>query len=280
MMRVERRQHALDGAALGRVDHREGGVDVEIAGHQHVRLAEEHHHVAVAVRVRHVNELHRLVVEEELVPGSEEGLGRRGVDRQRRLHRRQPVAGVLVGDDLGEVGRGLPRLAGEVAGDDRPAGRGHLGVAARVIGVGMRVDDPPDRLVARQPLDLGNHRLGQRVGHGVHDQHAVAADLHRGVDEAAHHHPDVALDVQRLHGGRRPAARAAASTAASAAASLPRHRHDRARGERRQARDAPPGPDVHPPRARYRPPAFFMNSGRAVSAPPRAASSGILNFFA
>ena len=123
---------------------RERGVDVEIARHEHVRLAEEHHHIAVGVRVGHVNELHRLVVEEELVLQAEEGLGRRGLNGQRRLLLGQPVAGVLVRDDLREVGRRLPRLAGEVAGDDRAAGRGHLGVAAGVIGVRMRVDDPAD----------------------------------------------------------------------------------------------------------------------------------------
>jgi hypothetical protein len=69
-----------------------------------------------------VNELHRLVVEEQLVLQAEEGLGRRGLNGQRRLHLRQPVAGVLVRDDLREVGRRLPRLAAKLpAMIERPA---------------------------------------------------------------------------------------------------------------------------------------------------------------
>ena len=56
-----------------------------------------------------------------------------------------------------------------------------------------------DRLVAGAAADLGDQLLGQRLGQGVDDQHAVVADLHGGVDAAAGQHPDVALDVERLH---------------------------------------------------------------------------------
>ena len=77
-------------------------------------------------------------------------------------------------------------------------GRGHLRVAAGVIGVRVRVDDPADRLVARDLLDLGEQLVGKRLGHRVDDQHALVADLDRGVEPAANEHPDVALHVERV----------------------------------------------------------------------------------
>ena len=98
-----------------------------------------------------------------------------------------------------ELAAACADLRREVAADDRLAGLGHLGVAAGVIGVHVGVDDPADRLVARDLLDFGNQLVGQRLGHRVHDQHAVVANLHRGVDAAADQHPDVALHVERFH---------------------------------------------------------------------------------
>ena len=107
--------------------------------------------------------------------------------RRRRLLAvalRQPGGHVLVGEDLRVVGGGLPGLAGEVAGDDRLARFGHLDIAAGVLGVRVRVDDPADRLVARQLADLLDHLVGEPVGHRIDDEHAVVADLHRGVPAA------------------------------------------------------------------------------------------------
>ena len=78
-----------------------------------------------------------------------------------RLHLGHPCLDVLVRQDLGEVRGRLTRLTGEVAGDDRLARLGDLGVAAGVIGVHVRVDDPADRLVAGELADLGDQLVGQ-----------------------------------------------------------------------------------------------------------------------
>ena len=64
--RVQRVDVAIDGAAVGRVDERIHHGREQIAGGEHVCLAEEDEAVAVGVRVRLVDDLHRLTVEQEL----------------------------------------------------------------------------------------------------------------------------------------------------------------------------------------------------------------------
>ena len=74
--RVQRVDVAIDGAAVGHVDKRIHHGREEIARGDHVRLPEEHHAVAVGVRVRLMDDLHSLPVEQELAPLGDEGLGR------------------------------------------------------------------------------------------------------------------------------------------------------------------------------------------------------------
>ena len=84
---------------------------------------------------------------------------------------------------------------------------------------------PARRLISASEL------LGQRRGHRVDDQHAVVADLHRGVHEAADQHPDVALDVQRLHRRRGAAGRRRRVRRVPAAAATVTRRDRRSHGD-------------------------------------------------
>ena len=143
-----------------------------------------------------MDELHGLTVEVHLELVGEERVGRQGLCGQRRLRLDQAGLDVLVRQDLGEVGGRLTRLTGKVPGDDRLARLGHLGVAAGVIGVHVRVDDPAYRLVAGELADLRDQLVRERGGHRVHDEDALLADLDRGIDAAAVKHPHVALHVE------------------------------------------------------------------------------------
>ena len=98
-------------------------------------------------------------------------------------------------EDLGRPAAGLA------------AGLGDGFVAARVIGMEVRVEHPPDRLV-RELLDRGDHAVGVLRQPGIDDQHAIVADLHRDVAAGADQHVDAALHVDRFElggiaGGRR-----------------------------------------------------------------------------
>jgi hypothetical protein len=52
-------------------------------------------------------------------------------------------------------------------------------VAADVIGVGVGIDDHPDRLVTTDFLDLGEQLVAEWRQHRVNDEDAVVADGHR-----------------------------------------------------------------------------------------------------
>src|SRR5262245_15373650 len=67
----------------------------------------------------------------------------------------------------------------------------------------VRVDDPAYWLVAGDLLHFRNQLVGLRVGHRVHDEHTIVANLCGRVDAVADQHPDVALDVEGLHVGGR-----------------------------------------------------------------------------
>ena len=63
--------------------------------------------------------------------------------------------------------------------------------------MGVGVDDVANRLVAGEPTDFRQNRLGQTLGSGIHEQHALVADLDGDVHGPGIDHPDVALHVQR-----------------------------------------------------------------------------------
>ena len=119
----------------------------DVAGDEHVGAAEVDDDVAVGVRARNVVEEDGLAVEIEIAAGLEE--------RVQRHLRDGPIGGrharehVLVRDDRGRI-----------------AVHGHAGlrdrlVAARVVEVRARVDDPANRPV-RQLADRGEQRLARR----------------------------------------------------------------------------------------------------------------------
>ena len=98
---VQPGDNPLKRAAVLRVDVRIAIGGDDIPGDDHVRLAEEHDDVAVAVRGRHVPHLDRLAAEPEVLPRGEKRVGRPVGDFARRaLARRSahPVHHVLKGD--------------------------------------------------------------------------------------------------------------------------------------------------------------------------------------
>jgi hypothetical protein len=76
-------------------------------------------------------------------------------------------------------------------------GAGDLLVAARVIGMHVRVDDVANRLVAGDLPDLGEELVGEWLDERIDNQHAFITDLDRCVDEPGIDHPDLTLHVQR-----------------------------------------------------------------------------------
>ena len=84
-------------------------------------------------------------------------------------------------------------------------------VAARVLDVRRRVDDPADRL-RRELADRGQQRLARRGGARVDHEHAFVADLHGDVRARAREQPHVALHVQRLDARLRVRSRSGADS--------------------------------------------------------------------
>ena len=144
---VERRDHAVDAAAVLRTDHGIQRRREHVARADHVGAAEEHDAVAVRVRGGLVQDLDGLTVEVEVLLRNEERVG--GPRRERR-RRRLPAHArehVLVRDHRG-ADAGVRDRARHVAARDRAAGRRDLLVAADVVRMHVRVDHVADRLVA------------------------------------------------------------------------------------------------------------------------------------
>ena len=155
MIRFKRRNYSGIAAALLAVDDREGRVDVHVARGNDVGLAEVDDDVAVGVRVRLMEQLHRLAVEVEGILRHEERVGRPPCRRHTvgpfRLHAHLRL---LVREDLGGVRGAGPACAAKLPEMiDFPA-FGDLHVAARVIAMGVGVDDVANRLVAGEPTDF------------------------------------------------------------------------------------------------------------------------------
>ena len=151
-------QNAVDAAALVHFDH---GIAIraqDIAGADHIGVAEEHDAIAVGVRIRQVENLHAFAVEKlaELVGRRAERLGRPESVRHRSLACHAGLAhameNVLMRDDLG-CGRhahGRKRNA-----DDLRFG-GQLGepfVPAGVIRIDAGIDNETNRLGRRGRAD-------------------------------------------------------------------------------------------------------------------------------
>ena len=98
--------------------------------------------------------------------------------------------------------RALTDLPGEVAGDELRAGRGHLEVAAGELRMRVRVDDVADRTRAGERADRREQPIRPRLGHRVHDQHALGSDLHEHVDAARADHRDLSAHRQGFQVGR------------------------------------------------------------------------------
>ena len=207
---VQRGNHAVDAAALRPVEHRIADGREHVAGHDHVGPPEEDDAVAVGVRVRLVQHLHRLVVEEEVVLVVEERVARATRPRGRAVPPpatvgAHPVQHVLVRDDAG-VAAGVAAEAAAERHAVRPR-RARLGqrlVAAGVILAGLGVDDEVNRLV-------GNACGWRRAPRSTASRGSVSTTSTPSVARVHHHvalgrdeHVDLSLDVQHLHlAGRR-----------------------------------------------------------------------------
>jgi hypothetical protein len=171
---------AVDTAAGRDVENRITRRHEQLAGDEHVGAAEVHEDVAVTVRSRYVVQKDRFAVEVEIAPRLEEGVERHlGHGPVLGRHAREHV---LVRDDRRRIAV------------DRHAGLRDGLVAARMLAVRARVDDPADRRV-RDLANRGQHGLARRRRPRVDDENAVRADLHGDVGARAVQHVDVALDV-------------------------------------------------------------------------------------
>jgi hypothetical protein len=83
-----------------------------------------------------------------------------------------------------------------VAGD-RHAFRGQRLIAARVIGVGARVDDHADRLI-RDCFNGLEHAIGHVGRTAVDEDYAILSDMHRDVAAGTEDHIDVRADLNCL----------------------------------------------------------------------------------
>src|SRR3970282_2265462 len=122
----------------------------QIAKSNDVAPAEMDDRIAVAVRLRRVNELYTLAVEEvaQLHGGGVVRVGRLRIDRCGRSApgwRCETHEHLLVGEDRGPLGR-VRNVAGHVATGKRSARRAQSLVSADVIRSGAGVDDVATRL--------------------------------------------------------------------------------------------------------------------------------------
>src|SRR4029434_5497390 len=124
-------------------------------GNDDVRLPEVDDDVTIGVRGGLMKDLNRLAIEIEILRVREEGI-RRHRDERRRWFQiaHHPELCILVRDDVRLVRGVLADLRGEIAGDDRLPGPGHLRIAAGVIRMEMRVDDVANRLFCGRLLSL------------------------------------------------------------------------------------------------------------------------------
>ncbi len=239
------------------IDHGILGGHEQIARHYDVRAAKVDDDVAVGVGVRHVAKENRLAIEEEIALRFEERGERQFRDRTSRLG--HPREHTLVRDDGGRIA---------VDGD---AGLRDGFVAAGVVRVRVRIDQPANGLVRREPADCREHLGARRRRSAVDDEHAVLAGLHGDVRPRADEHVDVALDVHRLD-RRRLRLRCG------------RQRSERERGETRAYKTGAVrgkrGEADHLAARFMSASSLGTYSGYNVSAPPNTASNGRPNCLA
>ena len=245
-----------DAAALLRVETRIARRAVDVASADHIRAAKKHDRVAVAVSVRNVNELQGFAVDEQRPLLGEVCVARPG--RSRRLgprRRAHACEHVDVRDDTG-----LAALAARIERVDEAHVRAcarHRLVAARVLGVGARVDDVADRFRA-ELRDRSEQLVADRRRLRIDDHDGLVPDLHGRVAARARDHEHVALRRQNLELGLREHGLGG--------------RESQQYGEGSRADGL--GPATHraaPSMARRSRRAY---SGYIVCAPPRAASTG------
>ncbi len=103
--------------------------------------------------------------------------------RKRRLarnRRRQAIQYVFLRDDLQRQSR------------IGPSQFRNGGISAHMIRMHVRIDDVTHR-TGRKFVNLGHQFRSQRRKLRIHQQHALVANLHRGVASRAHQHVDIVL---------------------------------------------------------------------------------------
>jgi hypothetical protein len=193
---VQRIQMPLDGRSALLVEDGVAGRREEVAGRNHIRAAEEHHHVAVGVRIGLEQDLDRLAVEVNLLLLREEGGRRQHLLRQLLLAfggALHAVQRVLVGDDTGRGAAAAPAPAGRAERLDDG------GVAARVIRVHVRVDDVAQRPPGESIAQRGDDALAPVGRAAVDEEDAVQPDLRDDVHVAEVEHVDIPLHRQDAH---------------------------------------------------------------------------------
>ena len=170
---VRRRDHAIDGAAVGEVDVGIAGTQRhDVAGRQDIRIGKVHVGVTVGMGIGEVlqgrlasSDLHR-------------HLRRVGPGRDRPLRRGW---GLGAGQSVG--GAGAQTLCDILMRRHDGTILGEALVAARMVAMEMRVDEIADRLL-RDGCDRRRDLVMQRRELAVDHDDAVVA--HRGGDVAAH----------------------------------------------------------------------------------------------
>ena len=131
-----------------------------------------------------------------------------------------------------------------------------------VIGISIRIHDPPNRAVGQTP-DRGDHLLARCRDARVHDENAIVTHLNGDIGAGANEHVNVPLHVEGLDvalillGSRRMAPQRDRDTCARENSRTSEAWYDR--------HFAVTGVIVF---------SFVMYSGYIVSAPPRVGSSG------
>ena len=184
---------ALDAAAALQVDHRVAGLVEDIARSNDIRPAEHHHHVAVGVRGRLVQQLDRLVVDVHVLLRDKERRGRpraTGVGDDLAGRRAHPAEDVLVGDDDGALLDQFPRRNERPELVDRR-------VAARMLRIGVGIHDVADGFVGNH-ADGGHCPCAHRFRAGIYDEQALRSNLHGHVGAGPANHVDIARNLHDL----------------------------------------------------------------------------------
>jgi hypothetical protein len=165
----------------------------QVARRDHVRPPEKHHGVTIRVRVRHVDQLDRLVVEEQVLAGREVGFDGPALPRDHRLlrvrvHRTDTIEHVLVRPDRRSRRHANTHATHILAGrrDDR--------VAARMVRVIVRIDDVVE-LPVRQLAQFRKDGFCILDQARIDNQHAFVADLDGDVPACAADHVDIAAHM-------------------------------------------------------------------------------------